>query len=38
MGWILGKAILETRGLFWAWCIHLLSDVVIFTFIAFNFL
>jgi hypothetical protein len=32
MGWILGKAMLETRGLFWAWWIHFLSDVVIFTY------
>jgi hypothetical protein len=34
MGWILGKAMLETRGLFWAWFIHLLSDIAIYTFIA----
>jgi len=34
MGWILGKAMLETRGLFWAWWIHFLSDVVIFAFVA----
>ena len=34
MGWILGKAKTETRGLFWAWWIHFLSDVVIFVFIA----
>lgn len=34
MGWILAKAMLETRGLFWAWWIHFLSDVVIFVFIA----
>ena len=34
MGWILGKAMLETRGLFWAWWIHFLSDVVIFAFLA----
>ena len=34
MGWILGKAMLETRGLFWAWWIHFLSDVVIFTFLS----
>lgn len=33
MGWILGKAMLETRGLFWAWWIHFLSDVVIFAFL-----
>lgn len=34
MGWILGKAILETRGLLWAWFIHFLADVAIFTFLA----
>jgi hypothetical protein len=34
MGWILGKAMLETRGLVWAWWIHFLSDVVIFTFMS----
>ena len=34
MGWMLSKAMLETRGLFWAWWIHFLSDVVIFSFIA----
>lgn len=34
MGWLLGKAMVETRGLFWAWWIHFLSDVVIFTFLA----
>lgn len=33
MGWILGKAMVETRGLFWSWWIHFLSDVVIFTFL-----
>jgi hypothetical protein len=34
MGWILSKAMLETRGLFWSWWIHFLSDVVIFAFLA----
>ncbi len=33
MGWILGKAMLETRGLFWSWWIHFLSDIVIFFFL-----
>jgi hypothetical protein len=33
MGWILGKAMVETRGLFWAWWMHFLSDVAIFVFI-----
>ena len=34
MGWILGKGMLETRGLFWTWWIHFLSDIAIFLFIA----
>ncbi len=34
MGWILGKAIVETRGLFWTWWIHFLSDIAIFTFVS----
>lgn len=34
LGWILGKAMLETRGFFWAWFIHFLQDVVIFFFLA----
>jgi len=38
MGWILGKAVVETRGLFWAWWIHFLSDVAIFFFIAVSLL
>jgi hypothetical protein len=38
MGWILGKAMVETRGLFWAWWIHFLSDVAIFTFLTMSLL
>jgi hypothetical protein len=34
MGWILGKAMVETRGLFWPWFMHFLSDVVIFALLA----
>lgn len=34
MGWILSKAMIETRGLFWPWLIHFLSDVAIFAFLA----
>jgi Type II CAAX prenyl endopeptidase Rce1-like len=34
MGWILGKGMVETRGLFWSWWIHLLSDIAIFAFLA----
>ncbi len=34
MGWFLGKAMLETRGLFWSWLIHWVQDILIFFFIA----
>jgi len=34
LGWFLGKSILETRGFFWAWFIHFVQDVFVFTFIA----
>lgn len=34
LGWMLGKAMLETRGLFWAWFIHFVQDVLIFAFMA----
>ena len=34
LGWFLGKSLLETRGFFWAWFIHFLPDIVIFTFYA----
>ena len=30
LAWLLGKSMLETGGLFWAWFIHFLADVVIF--------
>ncbi len=38
MGWILSKAMLETRGLFWAWFIHIMSDIVIFSFLTMSLL
>jgi len=38
MGWILGKAMLETRGFFWTWWIHFLSDVAIFSFLTMSLL
>jgi hypothetical protein len=38
MGWILGKGMVETRGLFWSWWIHFLSDIAIFSFIAVGLL
>lgn len=31
LGWLLAKSILETRGIFWAWLIHFLQDVIIFS-------
>ena len=33
-GWVLGRAMLETRGLFWPWLIHMASDIAIFSFMA----
>jgi hypothetical protein len=34
LGWMLGKAMVETRGFFWAWFIHFVQDVLIFSFMA----
>jgi hypothetical protein len=34
LGWFLGKAMVETRGFTWAWFIHFLLDVLIFSFMA----
>ncbi len=31
LGWLLAKSVLETGGIFWAWLIHFLQDVVIFS-------
>ena len=31
LAWVMGKAMLETRGLAWPWLIHFLPDVVIFA-------
>ena len=30
LGWFLTKAVVETQGLFWAWFIHFIQDVVIY--------
>lgn len=35
LGWFLGKSMLETKGFTWAWFIHFLPDVFIFTFFTF---
>ncbi len=34
LGWMMGKAMLETRGFFGAWFIHFLQDILIFSFLA----
>lgn len=31
LGWFLAKSVVETEGIFWAWLIHFLQDVVIYT-------
>lgn len=31
LGWLLAKSMVETRGVWWAWFIHFLQDVVIIT-------
>jgi membrane protease YdiL (CAAX protease family) len=31
LGWLLAKSIAETEGVFWAWFIHFLQDVIIFA-------
>ena len=31
LGWFLTKSILETKGIFWAWLIHFLQDVIIIS-------
>lgn len=30
LAWLLGKSMLETKGIFWAWFIHFVPDAVIF--------
>ncbi len=36
LGWFLGKSMLETKGFFWAWLIHFLPDIFIFSFFTFS--
>jgi membrane protease YdiL (CAAX protease family) len=38
LAWIMGKSILETRGIFRAWTIHFLPDIVIFYSYAISWL
>lgn len=35
LAWLLGKSILETKGLWWAWLMHFVPDVIIFASYAF---
>jgi membrane protease YdiL (CAAX protease family) len=34
LGYLLSKAMVETKGFFWAWFIHFWQDVAIFSFMA----
>lgn len=37
LGWFLAKSVVETQGIFWAWLIHFIQDVVIYVgFVAAN--
>ncbi len=36
LGFLLGKSMLETRGFFWAFLIHMVQDIIIFSFLALN--
>jgi len=31
LGWFLAKSVIETHGMFWAWSIHFIQDIVIYT-------
>ncbi|MBI3481312.1 MAG: CPBP family intramembrane metalloprotease [Nitrosomonadales bacterium] len=31
LGWLLAKSVIETNGIFWAWFIHFLQDIPIFS-------
>jgi membrane protease YdiL (CAAX protease family) len=37
LAWVMGKSMLETKGVFWAWLIHFVQDVVIYAFFAILF-
>ena len=36
VGWLMGKSMLETKGFFWAWFIHFVIDIPVFTFLIIN--
>ena len=31
LGWLLAKSVVETNGIFWAWFVHFLQDIIIFS-------
>jgi uncharacterized protein len=31
LGWVLAKSVIEINGFFWAWFIHFLQDIVIYS-------
>lgn len=33
LGFLLAKSMLDTKGMFWAWLIHFLQDILIFTYL-----
>ncbi|MDQ6807871.1 MAG: CPBP family intramembrane metalloprotease [Verrucomicrobiota bacterium] len=35
-GWIWAKSMIETRGIFWAFAIHMIQDIVIFSFLCLS--
>lgn len=36
LGWLLAKSVIETGGVFWAWFLHFLQDIVIFSVVTMN--
>ncbi len=37
LGWLMGKSLLETRGLTWPWFIHFVNDIPVFAFLALGY-
>lgn len=35
LGFLLAKSMLDTKGMYWAWMIHFLQDILIFTYLVF---
>jgi len=38
LGWLMGRSMLETKGVFWAWLIHFAEDIPVFFFMALDYL